>query len=452
MFKYIKLILFIVLGLFFASCEDRSSLTDPNPVNLGNADFSRFYTVGNSLTAGFQNRALYQSSQEFSLGNIIANQVGTSFEQPIISNPGFGGRLEIDGFDNNGNPIIVVNNEEGTPLNMSYGAPYNNLGVPGALLYDILNATNANDCASSVFNPANPTPNPFFDLVLRNSALNMGSQISQLKASNPSLVTLWAGNNDILGYYTHGGEVPFTPVATFAGLYNQLADSLAGTNADIFIGNIPDVFTIPFLTSYGPKIAENMRSSYNQGLIAGLFLANDPIPYSPDDLDSLKGMVTIGGKSLISFIGVPTGKPYLQADGSYNIPAGIDTTQVFGFHPANPFPDKFSISREEISNAEGIVDQYNSVIKDVCNSRGFSLVDINSFFDDVNEGGLVENGIKFTTDYISGNLFSFDGIHPTSQGYAVIANRFISAINNKLNSEIPLINVSTIPGSLPTTD
>ncbi|PIE77928.1 MAG: hypothetical protein CSA15_10575 [Candidatus Delongbacteria bacterium] len=65
---------------------------------------------------------------------------------------------------------------------------------------------------------------------------------------------------------------------------------------------------------------------------------------------------------------------------------------------------------------------------------------------------MVENGIKFTTDYISGNLFSFDGIHPTSQGYAVIANRFISAINNKLNSEIPLINVSTIPGSLPTTD
>jgi hypothetical protein len=45
-------------------------------------------------------------------------------------------------------------------------------------------------------------------------------------------------------------------------------------------------------------------------------------------------------------------------------------------------------------------------------------------------------------------FFSLDGIHPTSQGYGIIANEFIKAVNTKYNASIPLVDVSTIPGSL----
>ncbi len=451
MFKYIKVISFISFLLFLISCEDRSSITDAPPINLGEADFSRFYTVGNSLTAGYQNGALYQSAQEFSFGKIIADRVGASFEQPIISDPGFGGRLEFEGFDSNQNPVIVTNSETGGPLNINYPAPYNNLGIPGALLFDLLNATNANNCASGL-NPINPRPNPFFNLILRNQALNLGSQISQLKASNPTLITLWAGNNDILGYYLSGGKIPFTPLVNFNYLFNSLGDSLELTNADVFIANIPNVERIPFVATFGPKIAESIKEAYQAGTIMGLFLENDPVPYSPNELKNLEGMVTLAGKKLAPLIGIPTGKAYLDSDGNYNIPPGIDTTKAFGLHPQNPFPDKFSLSREELADASGMVEQYNEVIADLCENKGFSLVDINALFKEVYDGGLVENGIKFTTDYITGNLFSLDGIHPTSQAYGIIANRFILAINEKLGAEIPLVNVSIIPGSLPLTN
>jgi hypothetical protein len=62
--------------------------------------------------------------------------------------------------------------------------------------------------------------------------------------------------------------------------------------------------------------------------------------------------------------------------------------------------------------------------------------------------GLAINGVNFSATYITGNFFSLDGIHPTSQGYGIIANEFIKAINNKYSAQIPLVDVSTIPGSL----
>ncbi len=58
------------------------------------------------------------------------------------------------------------------------------------------------------------------------------------------------------------------------------------------------------------------------------------------------------------------------------------------------------------------------------------------------------NGVIFNANYVSGNFFSLDGIHPTSQGYGIIANEFITAINSKYGSSIPAVDVSTIPGSL----
>ena len=40
-------------------------------------------------------------------------------------------------------------------------------------------------------------------------------------------------------------------------------------------------------------------------------------------------------------------------------------------------------------------------------------------------------------------------MHPTTQGYGIVANEFIKVINDKYDAAIPEINVSTLPGSLP---
>ena len=48
---------------------------------------------------------------------------------------------------------------------------------------------------------------------------------------------------------------------------------------------------------------------------------------------------------------------------------------------------------------------------------------------------------EFSADFITGGLFSFDGVHPSNTGHAVVANEFIKVINEKYNASIPLVSV-----------
>ncbi len=193
----------IISSLLLSGCEDKSDLTAPAAPATGDADFSRFVTIGNSLTAGYMNGGLYQSGQEYSFGNQIAKQLQTSFEQPIYSDPGTPGRFEVQSVS----PFaLAVNTSSGTPMNTQYASPYNNLGVPGSLLAEILTAKSASTSL---------TQNPMFDLVLR----GIGTMAEQAAALQPTVLTCWLGNNDILGYASRGGTVPYTPEAAFTQVY-----------------------------------------------------------------------------------------------------------------------------------------------------------------------------------------------------------------------------------------
>ena len=41
-----------------------------------------------------------------------------------------------------------------------------------------------------------------------------------------------------------------------------------------------------------------------------------------------------------------------------------------------------------------------------------------------------------------------DGVHPSNQAHGIVANEFIKVINSKFGASIPLVDVSTIPGSI----
>jgi len=429
--------------LILSSCDEYNELTAPPPADSGTADFSRFVTIGNSLTAGYQSSSLYKSVQQYSYGKLIADVMAVSFAQPIVSDPGTGGRLEIESLS----PFTLFTNPNaGTPQNLNHPEPYNNLGVPGAFMYDVLNATNSTDCFTAVFAGVE---NPMFDLILRNSALGIG--FLQAQALNATFVTLWIGNNDVLGFATSGGTSPAAPtdVPTFTFLYGATGDAIASLGADVVVGNIPDVSTITFFTTVGPQM-------YLAGVPGLVYQKHDefgPGTGQIDDTGLLTGVVliTLTGSSYAGLIGQPTGKFYRDF-GFPGLPAGIDTTQPFGVHPQNPWPNPFILDPDEIATATATVNAYNDVILATATTHGFGLVDFNTIFKTIRAndftGGTVYNGISFTTTFVTGGLFSLDGVHPTSQGQAIIANSFIEEINSTFSASLPLIDVSTIPGSL----
>lgn len=454
----IKFIISLFLSaILFVSCDDYTDLTPVVKDKMsGNADFTRYVSLGNSLTAGYQNGTLYESAQVYSYPNLIAKQVGTTFEMPIVSDPGLGGRMEIQSLD----PFVVYTNKTaGVPLNSNYPAPYNNLGVPGALTYDILFAKSSTTCASYVYGN---TPNPYFDLILRNSALNLGTPLEQALAQAPTFITLWIGNNDVLGYATSGGTSPSAPTSVndFQQLYGGIAQGLSQyasqTGAKVVVANIPNVSAIPFFTTVGAQIAINPNIPWANLLLGFVYQKAGESGIgsgsaTQNDLLTGKVLVTLQGSSYAALLGQPTGKFY--RDNHYPaLPVGIDTTKPFGFHPQNPFPNPYVLDPNEITTANNAVAQYNSVIAGLAQNFGFGLVDINTKFNQFRAadftGGTVIDGITFKTLYVSGGLFGLDGVHPTNQAHAIVANEFIKVINSKFGAKIPLIDVSSIPGSL----
>ncbi len=94
-----------------------------------------------------QSSSVFEASQMYSFGKLIANQVGTTYEQATFSDPGTGGRLEVKSLTHLLCTKILI---QGVPINLTYPAPYNNLGVKGALIYDVLNARDANSCDTAI--------------------------------------------------------------------------------------------------------------------------------------------------------------------------------------------------------------------------------------------------------------------------------------------------------------
>lgn len=411
---YIILTSFII----FLGCEDRNDLTAPNmSPDTGTADFTRYVALGNSLTAGVQSGALFQSGQIYSYAALIAKQVNTTFEIPLISDPGLpsgaNGRIEVISIE----PFITtINTSMGQPINSFYPKPYNNLGVPGAFVYDILNATNANDCYTAKFAQS---PNPLFDVILRGN----GSAFTQAKSLQPTFLSLWIGNNDVLGFGTSGGTLPYTPISTFTALYSQLIDSIKTLNVKVVVANIPDVSAIPFFTTVGDQLKAQGIST-----IWGTDYNNQIVP-----MNLSSTLITLPASELLYD---ENGKPTLV-----------------GFSQANPFPNNVILDSVEISVIKNIVNNYNTTIHNLVSKEdNFALVDVHSLLNTYRAndllGGIETDGIRFSTTFVSGGMFSLDGVHLTNQGYALVANEFIKKINEKFSAKIPLINVASIHGSL----
>ncbi|SFC93804.1 G-D-S-L family lipolytic protein [Algibacter pectinivorans] len=246
--------------------EPEEVVTLPELVS-GSVDFSTYVSVGNSLTAGFTDNALFKASQENSFPNILAQKFkmlgGGNFTQPLtndnigglviggntIINPETGEQLFKPRLVTTGGapqdladvigPItpttdIAINNPTG---------PFNNMGVPGARSFHMI--------APGYGNIANfpVAANPYF---IRMTGTTPNASILELAmAQSPTFFTLWAGNNDVLGYATSGGDgsSPISDKATFDFAISTLITSLTSGGAKGVVANIPYVTNIPHFTT-----------------------------------------------------------------------------------------------------------------------------------------------------------------------------------------------------------
>ncbi|MBL4623655.1 MAG: hypothetical protein JKY42_00685, partial [Flavobacteriales bacterium] len=103
---------------------------------------------------------------------------------------------------------------------------------------------------------------------------------------------------------------------------------------------------------------------------------------------------------------------------------------------ARIIPDIHSLDQYELEIIENAIIDYNNYITDKAGEHGFALADINAYFKEV-EGGVLWKGVNYDLKFVSGSFISLDGFHPTGKGYAMIANQFIEAINDKYDASVP---------------
>lgn len=428
--------LYILGGLLFlAACKPE--IHTPKSTN-GTANFSRFIAVGNSLTAGYSNGGLYLDGQLNSYPSIMAAQMksvgGGAFNQPLFTTAQANGTgyLTLTGIDKaTGSPILTpvttnlaVRTEYNAPgfgtvfLYTKYTGDIENYGVPGIKLYNITFAQYGNY-------------NGYFERLLPGdgSAGPLNTDYLDFVTAKPfTFFTDWLGNNDALSYATSGGAGDvLTPKPAFEQLYELSLQKLTAGGAKGVVATIPDVTSIPYfntvtVAAINAKVAAFDAKLYINALVSGTTYA--PRLATNNDLIVLTFP--------ISMIGTPVNTPFGPLP--------------YGLTPYTPVDNQYVLDTNEVALTRDYVQSYNTTIKTEAAAHGLAVFDAYTYLNNIQLHGLEVDGISLTSAYITGGLFSLDGVHLTPRGYAIIANEFIKATNSTYGSNIPLANVASYQG------
>jgi lysophospholipase L1-like esterase len=456
-----KIIIYLILSTcltFFITCglEDPTQPTVEG-ITSNQLVLLKMVAIGNSLTAGVQSAGLAHDFQVNSYPNLIARQMnpGNVFEQPLIDDPGLSNTPGVGVLDFVNGEIVprgTYTNPMALLLNALLPRPYDNLGIPGANVNEILNAT------SSANGPT------MTDLILRNPNFANTTVWEQAKLLNPTLILLWVGNNDVLGAATSGGDMDqLAPTAQFQSdlvtLLTELAKIRDG-NIGIIMANIFDVCDIAHVNLLDNLIYKTITLPNVGQVYLPVIFDNQ---FQPVDFDTTTGGelylpllteegILAGGSPvehlLLPFLGeysenglgvpdsaalvpllVGSGIPPQMAPGMAKQlelamqAAGLKTSGI-------PIPVSLTLTAAETGTIQTRVDELNQVLQGITSQQGIPLVDANNLLQQLNSpSGYQGYSGKFVFFDPANTAFSLDGIHPNNGGYALIANAFIEKMN-----------------------
>lgn len=481
--KYIAL---CAIGLVACEPEFDNPTEESNDFTSGEADFSNYVALGNSITAGFASNALFITGQENSFPNILATNHfsaagGGNFTQPLAANNA--GGLLLQGNPIQGRRLVLATDEDGnrapqeftgleieTEVTNTISGPINNMGVPGAKSFHLV--------APGYGNVAGVLPglsNPYF---VRFASSPTTTILADALAQNPTFFSLWIGNNDILSYATSGGTGvdqtgnldpatygpdDITDPNVFASVYSSVVTGLTGTGAKGVLVTLPDVTSIPFFTTVpfnaipldaATAAGTNLAyAQYNGGLqqLAAIGLI------SPEELEQRtitfqegQNAVVILDESLTDLTGINPALVNLRQATSNDLLV-LTSSSVIGtrLDPANPattigvgvpLEDRWVLTPNEQAEITTALTSYNNTIETIAETNGLALYDANAALQAVAETGVSFNGGTVTAEFGSGGAFTLDGVHPTPRVHAIVANGIAQAIESTYSANLPSVD------------
>jgi hypothetical protein len=434
---FVKFVTSVSLSIFIMSCKP--NIKTP-AAEKGHVDATRFVAVGNSITSGYADGALYYEGQQNSFVNLIAQQLkligGGEFKQPLMDAGSVGvgsdggARFKLDyATDCLGAtslmPVRVAASGDVNAFNTSVytsQGPFNNMGVPGAKVI-------------TAVLPGYGNVNPFFYRMAANPATS--SMLSDAVAMNPTFFSLFIGNNDVLAYALAGGAsdaiTPPTGAAGvgFDGSINSIVNALTANGAKGVIGNVPDITSLPYFTTIpynGLTLRQSQADSLNNATGGFFAFQAGTNPFLIEDTS-------------VAFVGARK----IKAGELILLDVPLDQIKCHGMGSLTPIPNKYVLTLNEITNIQNAIAAYNTTIRSVADTRGLAFVDVNAFLK-LAQKGIVYNGVTLSSAFVTGGAFSLDGLHLNPIGQALLANEFIKAINTKYTSTIPQVDATKYRG------
>lgn len=373
-------------------------------------------------------------------------------------------------------------------------ANLNNFGVPAIVLGQALIPETGAWAGAGV----DPRFSPFYGR-LAYPGTGTSTIIGDAAAAGGTFFLFWLGMDDFFLHAAFGGDpakAPLTSSAAFNGQYQAAIGALLASNANLegVVGNFPNIFVMPHFTSVtynAIPLDATTSASLNAGF-AGYNAALDGLKNpafggafgTAAELDARKiTFVTGSNKAVLTdetLLDLGPGFDALLGAGAINstqraqltpyqkvrqttptdilpLSTGSVLGTVVGGNPSLingltvPLADQYVLIPSEIEAINAARAAFNASIQAVvtANASRLALADIDAALNTLvtNKAG-VYNGVTITPNINPPTgIYSEDGVHPNSRGYAFLSRVFIEAINAKFGSTVPLTNLSKYSGT-----
>ena len=287
----------------------------------------------------------------------------------------------------------------------------------------------------------------------------------------------------------------------FDASYNSLVDNLTSGGRKGVIANIPYITALPQFTYLKPSLVDTFKyfpdgdeklktrvtsagdiatintinsilgfldqvlTAYGQGsrisTLSSASGATNPVLLKDETLVDFGAQITGAAQAsgnaqlmaLANYLGATFGKVRQTAEGDLiplgsagvigtpaTLPPGVPST-LGAYGITYPLEDKHVLIPTEIAEIISATNEFNTIIKAAADAKGLAFVDAKATMDKLVTQGIASNGFTFQSTFVTGATFSLDGVHPSPRGYALIANKFIEAINSTYGATLKPVDV-----------